>query len=139
MMLDIRTIHDDDLLPERTHRPGNVDLFLYNAVLWNAHRIHYDHQYATQVEGYPALVIDGPLQGDWMTQCVVEWLGDDGNIVEFEYSNRQAAYVGETLRAGGRVVRVDSDLGEVELELFVRNEADEVISPGRAVVRLGRE
>ena len=139
MTLDIRTIHDDDLLPERTHRPGNVDLFLYNAVLWNAHRIHYDHEYATQVEGYQALVIDGPLQGDWMTQCVVEWLGDDGNIVEFEYSNRQAAYLGETLRAGGRVVRVDSDLGEVELELFVRNEADEVISPGRAVVRLGRE
>lgn len=138
-MPTLRTVHDDDLLPERKHRPGNVDLFLYNAVLWNAHRIHYDHEYATQVEGYPALVIDGPLQGDWMTQCVVEWLGDNGSIVEFEYSNRKAAYLGETLRTGGRVLRVDTDTGEVELEVFVRNEADEVISPGRAVVRLSRE
>lgn len=137
-MPTLATVHDGDLLPERKHQPGNVDLFLYNAVLWNAHRIHYDHEYATQVERYPALVIDGPLQGDWMTQCVVEWLGDDGSIVEFEYSNRKAAYLGETLRTGGCVVRVDTDTSDVELDVFVRNEADEIISPGRAVVRLSR-
>ena len=29
-------------LPEREYRPGTVQLFLYNAAIWNAHRIHYD-------------------------------------------------------------------------------------------------
>ncbi|MEM9106993.1 MAG: MaoC family dehydratase N-terminal domain-containing protein [Pseudomonadota bacterium] len=37
-------------------------LFRYSALTFNGHRIHYDHPYATQVEGYPGLVVHGPLQ-----------------------------------------------------------------------------
>lgn len=45
-----REIHADEVL-----------LFRFSAVTFNAHRIHYDRQYATQVEGYPDLVVHGPL------------------------------------------------------------------------------
>jgi hydroxyacyl-ACP dehydratase HTD2-like protein with hotdog domain len=135
-MPTIDTIAAGDTLPEHRHCPGNVDLFLYNAVLWNAHRVHFDHLYATQVDGYPALLIDGPLQGDWMTQCLVEWMGETGTLLEFEYANRKAAFLGETLRVGGRVLAVDRAAGEVEVEVFVRNERDEVIAPGRARIGL---
>ena len=38
-----------------------VLLFRFSALTYNGHRIHYDHQYATQVEGYPGLVVHGPL------------------------------------------------------------------------------
>ena len=38
-----------------------VLLFRFSAVTVNAHRIHYDHPYATEVEGYPDLVVHGPL------------------------------------------------------------------------------
>jgi 3-methylfumaryl-CoA hydratase len=38
-----------------------VLLFRYSAVTFNSHRIHYDAPYATDVEGYPALVVHGPL------------------------------------------------------------------------------
>ncbi len=38
-----------------------VVLFRFSAVTANAHRIHYDHPYATKVEGYPDLVVHGPL------------------------------------------------------------------------------
>jgi len=124
-------------LPARGHTPDTVQLFLYNAVLWNAHRIHFDLPYTTEVEGYPGLVIAGPLRGDWLAQCVDEWLGDSGALVRLEYANRRAAYVGETLTAGGTVESVDRERGEVTLALFVRNEAGEVIVPGRAVVRFG--
>ncbi|MCR9124485.1 MAG: MaoC family dehydratase N-terminal domain-containing protein [Rhodobacteraceae bacterium] len=37
-------------------------LFRYSAITFNAHRIHYDHAYATEVEKYPGLVVHGPLQ-----------------------------------------------------------------------------
>ena len=37
-------------------------LFRYSALTFNAHRIHYDRRYATEVEGYPGLVVHGPLQ-----------------------------------------------------------------------------
>jgi itaconyl-CoA hydratase/mesaconyl-C4 CoA hydratase len=36
-------------------------LFRYSAVTFNGHRIHYDHPYVTQTEGYPGLVVHGPL------------------------------------------------------------------------------
>ena len=47
-------------LPERQHTPDNVQLMLYNAALWNGHRIHFDLPYARDVEGYPGLVLAGP-------------------------------------------------------------------------------
>ncbi len=41
--------------------PDDVLLFRYSALTFNGHRIHYDRQYVTQVEGYPGLVVHGPL------------------------------------------------------------------------------
>jgi 3-methylfumaryl-CoA hydratase len=122
-------------LPERAYTPDNIQLFFYNAVLWNAHRIHYDLPYATEDEGYPGLVIAGPLLGDWLTQCVLEWLDGDGDLVSFEYSNRLASYIGETLTVSGSVTAIDEHSGVVDLELAVRNESDDIITPGTARVR----
>jgi len=45
----------------REIHPDPVLLFRYSAVTFNSHRIHYDHPYATRVEGYPGLVVHGPL------------------------------------------------------------------------------
>jgi len=122
-------------LPERRHTPTNVSLFLYNAAIWNGHRIHYDETYTRNVEKHPAIVVDGPLQGDWLTQTVLNWMGDDGAVVEFEYSNRRASYLGDTLVSGGKVESVNPQTREAELSLFVRIEGGEVTAPGRAIVR----
>lgn len=46
---------------ERTIQPDDVLLFRYSALTFNGHRIHYDRRYATEVEGYPGLVVHGPL------------------------------------------------------------------------------
>ena len=134
-MSRIATIKPGEELPGRNYKPDNVQNFMYSAAIWNAHRIHFDYPYATEVEGYPGLVNSGPLLGDWLTQCVIEWLGDDGKMEIFEYSNRKASYVGETLTSGGRVISVDAKQGRAELEIFIKNEAGEVITPGTAVVR----
>jgi 3-methylfumaryl-CoA hydratase len=45
----------------REIRPDPLLLFRYSAVTFNGHRIHYDHPYVTQAEGYPGLVVHGPL------------------------------------------------------------------------------
>ena len=45
----------------RQIHPDPVLLFRYSAVTFNSHRIHYDYPYATKVEGYPGLVVHGPL------------------------------------------------------------------------------
>ncbi|MDD5325957.1 MAG: MaoC family dehydratase N-terminal domain-containing protein [Polaromonas sp.] len=41
--------------------PDDVLLFRYSALTFNGHRIHYDRRYVTQVEGYPGLMVHGPL------------------------------------------------------------------------------
>jgi 3-methylfumaryl-CoA hydratase len=46
---------------ERTIHPDDVLLFRYSALTFNGHRIHYDRRYVTEVEGYPGLVVHGPL------------------------------------------------------------------------------
>jgi 3-methylfumaryl-CoA hydratase len=45
----------------RALRPDAVMLFRYSALTFNGHRIHYDHAYVTGEEGYPGLVVHGPL------------------------------------------------------------------------------
>ncbi|HJS32219.1 MAG TPA: MaoC family dehydratase N-terminal domain-containing protein [Alphaproteobacteria bacterium] len=45
----------------RIVQPDAVLLFRYSALTFNGHRIHYDHPYATKVEGYPGLIVHGPL------------------------------------------------------------------------------
>lgn len=51
----------NDAVWRREVRPDAVLLFRYSALTFNGHRIHYDRRYATEVEGYPGLVVHGPL------------------------------------------------------------------------------
>lgn len=46
---------------ERPVHPDPVLLFRYSALTFNSHRIHYDQPYVTGVEGYPGLIVHGPL------------------------------------------------------------------------------
>ncbi|MFN3614611.1 MAG: MaoC family dehydratase N-terminal domain-containing protein [Rubrimonas sp.] len=45
----------------QTWTPDPVTLFRYSALTFNGHRIHYDRSYAMETEGYPGLVVHGPL------------------------------------------------------------------------------
>ena len=134
--MKLADLHLDDALPSRDHTPTNVSLFLYNAAVWTAHRIHYDEPYTVEIEKHPGVVIDGPLQGDWLTQCVVNWLGEDGVLEEFEYSNRRATYLGQTLTSGGQITHVDPTTKQVRVNLWIKDEQGDIVSPGSAVVRL---
>ena len=124
-----------EALPERSYTATNVSLFLYNAAIWNPHRIHYDEPYTTNIENHPGVVIDGPLQGDWLNQVVVNWIGDSATLTSFNYSNRRASYLGETLTSGGAITAIDTESGNVDLEIFIKNEDGDVITPGTAQVR----
>jgi hydroxyacyl-ACP dehydratase HTD2-like protein with hotdog domain len=56
----------------RVVMPDPVMLFRYSALTGNGHRIHYDHPYVTGVEGYPGLVVHGPLQATFMAALALE-------------------------------------------------------------------
>ncbi|OZD08715.1 hypothetical protein CH253_20880 [Rhodococcus sp. 06-156-3C] len=59
-----------------TRSVPSATLFRYSALTANAHRIHYDAPYATGVEGYPGLVVHGPLLATLMADVVGQAWGD---------------------------------------------------------------
>jgi 3-methylfumaryl-CoA hydratase len=56
--------------------PDSVLLFRYSALTFNAHRIHYDHIYATEAEAYPGLVVHGPLQATLLLNLAADALNE---------------------------------------------------------------
>ncbi len=63
---DAKTTSAPAPAPAAKHRENHladpVLLFRYSALTFNGHRIHYDRDYVTKVEGYPGLIVHGPLQ-----------------------------------------------------------------------------
>ena len=53
----------------RSITPDDVLLFRYSALTFNGHRIHYDRRYVTEVEGYPGLIVHGPLIATLLMTC----------------------------------------------------------------------
>ncbi len=66
-------------------------LFRYSALTLNGHRIHYDQNYARQVEGYRDLVVHGPLLAQIMMQMATE----RGELAGFEWRNSTPFFAGE--------------------------------------------
>ncbi|OSP54209.1 MaoC family dehydratase N-terminal domain-containing protein [Pseudoruegeria sp. SK021] len=61
--------------PGPHHRQFTADpvlLFRYSALTFNGHRIHYDQPYASREEGYPGLVVHGPLQATLLAQYAAD-------------------------------------------------------------------
>jgi 3-methylfumaryl-CoA hydratase len=71
----------DDAAPQG-HRFDPVLLFRYSALTFNGHRIHYDRNYARDVEGYPGLVVHGPLLAQLL---VLRAASDLGPLASFRF------------------------------------------------------
>lgn len=88
-------------------RADAVLLFRYSALTFNGHRIHYDRAYATGVEGYPGLVVHGPLLATLLLRLLSESL-PDAAVEQFEFRARQPVFDGEEIRLCGRQSGPDS-------------------------------
>ena len=69
---------------ERRVVPDDVLLFRYSALTFNGHRIHYDRRYCTEVEGYPGLVVHGPLLATLLLDLLRRERPDAG-VARFEF------------------------------------------------------
>jgi hydroxyacyl-ACP dehydratase HTD2-like protein with hotdog domain len=71
--------------------PNTVLLFRYSCLIGNAHRIHYDHEFTMQREGYPGIVVHGPLQATWLADMVRRHT-PGARIASFAYRGRRPAF-----------------------------------------------
>jgi 3-methylfumaryl-CoA hydratase len=68
----------------RELRPDPVLLFRYSALTFNGHRIHYDRPYAITEEGYPGLVVHGPLIATLLMEELL-WARPGAAVDTFEF------------------------------------------------------
>jgi len=73
-----------------------VLLFKFSALTFNGHRIHYDADYARQAEGYPGLVVHGPLTAMLLAELARSALG--GPLTAFSFRARAPLFAGDLLR-----------------------------------------
>jgi 3-methylfumaryl-CoA hydratase len=83
-------------------QPDAVLLFRYSALTMNGHRIHYDRSYAMREEGYPALVVHGPLQATLLIDLAARHLS--APIAAFEFRGQAPAFDGTSLHVCGEPV-----------------------------------
>jgi len=78
--------------------PDEALLFRFSALTYNTHRIHYDQPYVTAVEGYPGLVVHGPLLALMLLEMPRRHRADR-DLARCEYRLSRPAFVGRPLRA----------------------------------------
>ncbi len=69
---------------ERTITPDPVLLFRYSALTFNGHRIHYDRRYVTEIEGYPGLIVHGPLIATLLLDLLRRKM-PDADVARFQF------------------------------------------------------
>lgn len=80
--------------------PDTALLFRFSALTANTHRIHYDHPYTTGTEGYPGLVVHGPLLAIYMAELARQRPGAK-ELSGFEFRLQQPAILGDAFRVEG--------------------------------------
>lgn len=128
-----------DAIPTLAVTVDETQMFFFSAATYNGHRIHYDKTWATEVEGYPNILVHGPLQAALLARAVTDWAGPDGRLVSYAIQNRASAFPGEELRFVGTVTgKRDEGTGSGLVDLEIRGEKGEaqVLMPGTATVSL---
>jgi 3-methylfumaryl-CoA hydratase len=81
--------------------PDAVLLLRYSALTFNGHRIHYDRKYATEVEGYPGLVVHGPLIATLLMDLVRRH-APDAEVATFRFKAVRPTFDPHPFRVNGR-------------------------------------
>ncbi len=95
----------------RTVRPDEVMLFRYSALTFNSHRIHYDHPYVTEVEGYPGLIVHGPLTATFLLDAFLR-IHPNTEVTGYAFTAKAPVFVNEQIHLVGR----KAEEGRYELE-----------------------
>ena len=107
-----------------SHMADTVLLFRYSALTFNGHRIHYDRDYVTKVEGYPGLIFHGPMQAALLVEFAARLHG--GN------APKKFAYRGVQPLFEGSEFSVNANPTDAGMELWTANSERQPTMKGTA-------
>jgi 3-methylfumaryl-CoA hydratase len=114
--------------PAAQHRESHIAdpvlLFRYSALTFNGHRIHYDRDYVTKVEGYPGLIVHGPLQAALLVELAAKMHGGKAPA-RFVYRGLQPLFDGSEFS-------VNANETSAGMEVWTANSAGQPTMKGTA-------
>jgi 3-methylfumaryl-CoA hydratase len=108
--------------------PDSVLLFRYSALTFNGHRIHYDHRYTIEEEGYEGLIVHGPLVATLLAELLREHK-PGATWLSFTFKALLPMIEGQPLRLCGRA------LDESRYELWAENDRGAMTMTASAVIQ----
>jgi hydroxyacyl-ACP dehydratase HTD2-like protein with hotdog domain len=137
MLHEVPAVGDD--LATLAVIPTTNQLFIFSAITWNSHRIHYDQAYA-RAEGYDDVLVQSHLHAAFLARAVCRSHGSGARVRRIAWQNRSPASPGDVLTVSGKVtgVRVENDTVTVDYELEERNERADLCIRGWVTVELQR-
>jgi hydroxyacyl-ACP dehydratase HTD2-like protein with hotdog domain len=120
-----------------TKKPTHMQLFMFSAVTWNRHLIHYNTEFAKS-DGLKEVATHRALMGSFLAQMLSDWVGDFGRVSKVEWTVRGGAFPGEVLTCKGKVLqkRAEGDEKSIECEIWIENQEGKIIVPGKGKVTI---
>jgi len=124
-------------IPPLTKKPTYMQLFMFSAITWNRHLIHYNAEYARH-DGLPDVATHRALLGNFLAQMLTDWIGQSGRIRKIEWNVRATVVPGDIIVCHGNVLakRIDGARKIVECEVWIENADGKNIAPGKCELLL---
>jgi len=122
-------------IPDLVVCPDPMQVFMFSAVTWNRHHIHYSKD-AAMAEGLPDVVVQRGLIGNFLARLITNWAGDRGELRKLAWKVTRSAVPGKPIVCRGRI-RESMDSGDerrLVCEVTASNGDEELIASGEAVV-----
>ena len=122
-------------IPELVVRPNDIQVFMFSAVTWNRHHIHYNKDAAVS-EGLPDIVVQRGLIGNFLARLITNWIGDSAELCKLTWKVTRSALPGKDIICRGKIKEIVNSEEEKYLicNVTASNENGELIASGNAKV-----
>jgi acyl dehydratase len=134
------SVQAGDDLPETTKVVTRQDVKAYADASGDDNPLHQDDEFAS-TRGFDSIIAHGMFTMAHLTTCLAQWTQDPLALTHIRAQFRSTVSMGETIKAGGRVVALDADTRRATLDVWVTVDRDGTteypIKRSRAEVQLG--
>ena len=122
-------------IPELVVCPDHTQVFMFSAVTWNRHHIHYSKDAAIS-EGLPDIVVQRALIGNFLARLITNWIGETAELRKIAWKVTRSALPEKDIVCRGRIKeKIDSeDEKYLICEVTASNENEELIASGDVTV-----
>jgi len=122
-------------IPELVVCPDHKQVFMFSAITWNRHHIHYSKD-AAILEGLPDVVVQRGLIGNFLARLLTDWVGTSGELRKLEWKVIRSALPGKDIVCKAKIMEKFDSEEEKHLicEVTASNEKAEPIASGEAMV-----